>query len=255
MRAITATMRAAVLEAWANRSGFWTQVITMVVNDIVWVIFWLLFFDRVGAIRGWDSDTVLLLLAVLMTGAGFVLGFLSNARSIGRLVADGEIDAALALPMPALRYLLVRKLSTTNLGDIAFGIVLFAVAGAPTLERTAIFVAGCVISGALLAGFLVTTGSLSFFVGRNDIGEVSFHSMLVFASYPIDIFGGFAKFFLYTVIPAGFVAAVPARLINDFDPSLAALLVGVTGAFVVMAWATFTLGLRRYTSGAIWTRA
>jgi ABC-2 type transport system permease protein len=248
-------MRAAVEEAWANRAGFWTQVLTMVVNDIVWVIFWILFFRRVGEIRGWDGSSVLLLLSVLTTSAGFVLGCLSNCRALGRLVVDGEIDAALALPVPPLRYLLVRKLTTTNLGDVAFGLVLFVMSGSPSVERTLVFVAGCLVSGVLLTGFLVTTSSLAFFAGRNDIGEISFHTMLVFSSYPIDVFTGAAKLFLYTVIPAGFIAAVPARLIEDFDWGLAALLLAVAFAFAFAGWLTFTLGLRRYTSGAVWTRA
>ena len=36
----------------------------------------------VGDVRGWDVDRVLLLLAVLCTSAGLVLGLLSNSRRI-----------------------------------------------------------------------------------------------------------------------------------------------------------------------------
>lgn len=255
MKALLATSRAAFLEAWANRSGFWTQVLTMVVNDLAWILFWALFFRRVGTIRGWDTERVLLLLAVLTTAAGIVLGILSNARAIGRMAADGELDAALALPVPPLTYLLFRRINTTSLGDIAFGIVLFAVACGPTLERTAIFVVGVVASAALLTGFLVTMGSISFFVGRDDAGELGFHAMLMFAAYPVDIFGGAAKLFLSTVLPAAFVATVPARLVDEFDPQLAAALLGVSAVFVALGWTTFHAGLKRYTSGAVWTAA
>lgn len=255
MKGLRATMRGALLEAWANRAGFWTQVLTMVVNDVVWVLFWVLFFRRVGTVRGWDTERVLLLLAILTTGAGFVLGVLANARSIGRLAADGELDAALALPVAPLAYLLVRRVNTTNLGDVLFGVVLFAVAGHPTLERTAMFLVVTAASAILFTGFLITTGAIAFFAGRNDVGELSFHAMLMFASYPVDVFGGAAKIFLYTVVPAAFVGAVPARLVDSFDPSLAALALAVAAFFAFTGWATFTLGLKRYTSGAVWTRA
>jgi hypothetical protein len=30
---------------------------------------------------------------------------------------------------------------------------------------------------------------------------------------------------------------------------------GAAGAFALLGWAVFTLGLRRYSSGAVWTRA
>ena len=254
-RAMAATSRAAFLESWANRSGFWTQVVTMVVNDLAWVLFWVLFFRRVGTIRGWNTEQVLLLLAVVTTSAGFVLGVLANARAVGRMAAAGELDATLSLPVHPLGHLLVRRINTTNLGDIAFGIALFAVAGQPTLERTAIFFVCVVASAALVTGFLLATGSLSMFLGRDDAGELSFHAMLMFSTYPVEIFGGAARFFLMTLLPAAFVASVPARLIDDFDPVWLLALVGCAVAFVVLGVAVFSAGLRRYTSGAVWTRA
>ena len=254
MRALRATMRGALAEAWANRGGFWTQVAAMLVNDAAWVAFWLLFFNRVGAVRGWDRGGVLLLLAILTTSAGLVLGLFANTRAIGRLAADGQLDAALALPVPPLAHLLARRVEPVYLGDFAFGIVLFAVAGRPTPARLATFVVGVLAAALLLGGFLILTGSVSFFAGRNDAGELSFHAMLLFASYPADIFGGAGKLLLYTVVPAAFVGTVPARLVETFEPGLAALALGVSLTFAVLGWAAFTLGLRRYSSGAVWTR-
>jgi ABC-2 type transport system permease protein len=255
MRAMAATSRSAFLESWSNRAGFWTQVLTMVFNDIAWVVFWSLFFRRVGAIRGWDTPRVLLLLAVFTTAGGIVLGVFANCRAIGRMAGAGELDAALALPVHPLGHLLLRRVNTTNLGDIAFGIVLFVVGCQPTVERTAVFVLGVVCSAVLLTGFLVAIGSLSFFAGRDDAGDLGFHAMLMFAAYPVDVFGGAAKLLLSTVLPAAFVATIPARLVDDFDPRLAAALVAMAGAFAFLGWATFQAGLKRYTSGAAWTRA
>lgn len=255
MTAVLATSRAAFLESWSNRRGFWTQVVTMIVNDIAWIAFWALFFGRVGSIRGWDTERVLLLLAVLTTAGGIVLGLLANTRAVGRMAANGELDAALALPVSPLTHLLFRRISTTNLGDIAFGIVLFAVACNPTVERTAIFVVGVVASAALLTGFLVAMGSISFFAGRDDAGELGFHAMLMFAAYPVDVFGGAAKLFLSTVLPAAFVATVPARLVDDFEPRLAAAMLGMAALFLALGWTSFHAGLKRYTSGAVWTAA
>ena len=255
MSKLLITTRLALQEAWANRSGFWTQVLAMVANDIVWVIFWVLFFEEVGELRGWDTSGLMMLLAILTTGAGFVLGFLYNARAVGRMAAGGELDATLALPVSPLSYLLVRRVNATNLGDVGFGIVLFIVAGEPTLERTAIFVFGVLVGILTFTGFLVAIGSLAFWAGRTDVGDLGFQAMLVFSSYPIEVFGGVAKTFLYTVIPAAFVAAVPARLVNDFDPEVAAVAFAAAAFFAFVGWATFYAGLRRYTSGAVWTRA
>lgn len=255
MRPLLVTMRGAMAEAWANRGSFWTQVAAMVVNDVAWVAFWVLFFHHVGTLRGWDSDKVLLLLAVLTSSAGLVLGLFANARSLGRVINEGAIDAALALPVPTLPYLLVRRVNATNLGDVLFGFLLFVFAGSPSPSRVAIYVVGVAASAVLLTGFLVATGSIAFFAGREDIGELSFHGVLLLSSYPVDVFGPIAKVVMYTVVPAAFLGAVPAKLMESFDPLVALVYVGAAAFFALLGWVTFNAGLRRYTSGAVWTNA
>jgi len=254
-RAALATWGAACREAVANRRGFWLQVAVMVANDVAWVLFWVIFFDQVGAVRGWDRDTLLTLLAVLTTAGGIVLGFLANSRHIGSLALDGGLDATLALPVSPLVHLLARRVHPSNVGDAVFGISLFAVAGDPTPGRALRFAVVVVLASVVLASFLVLAGSLALFVGRDDAGELGFHSIVMFASYPVDIFTGAAKVLLYTAVPAGFVSAVPARIVESPSAGLLAALVAVALGMAVAAWATFTAGLRRYTSGSVWTRA
>jgi ABC-2 type transport system permease protein len=107
---------------------------------------------------------------------------------------------------------------------------------------------------ALITGFLVLTGSLAFFVGRSETGELGFHALVLLGSYPVDVFAGAAKVVLYGVVPAAFVSSVPARLVDSFDPAQAAWLAATSTAFALAGWLTFTLGLRRYTSASLWTR-
>ncbi len=255
MRGLLATMRNAIAEAGANRASLGAQMAVMAVNDLVWVVFWVLFFRRVGDVRGWDGNRILLLLAVLTTAGGITLGLLANARRVGTMAVEGELDAVLSLPVPPLAYLLLRRIEPTNLGDIAFGIILFAIAGTPTIERTTVFVGVVIAAATLMTGFLVLTGSLSFFAGRSEGGELGFHAILLLGSYPVDVFAGMAKVVLYTIVPAAFVSTVPARLIDSFDAGQAIWLAVISTAFAFAGWLTFTLGLRRYTSGSVWTRA
>ena len=255
MRALLATMRAALAEAAANRRALVAQMSVMIVNDVVWVVFWLLFFRRVGSVRGWDADSILLLLAVLTTAGGITLGVVANARQVGRMALAGELDSVLTLPVPPLAYVLLRRVEAVNLGDLVFGIGLFAATGSPTVGRTAVFAGVVLASATLMTGFLVLTGSLGFFLGGNEGGELGLHAMLLLGAYPVDVFAGVAKVVLYTVVPAAFVSNVPARLLQSFDLVDAAWLVAVAAVFAVAGWAAFTLGLRRYASGSVWTRA
>lgn len=244
-----------MLEAWSNRRGFWTQATAMVVNDLVWITFWLMFFRQVGEIRGWGQSEVLVLLAVLTTAGGIVLGILHNVRRLGQMVSNGELDAALALPVRPLPLILVRRVDPVNIGDIVFGLVLFFAFCDPTPQRTLLFGFGVVCATLVMTGFLILMGSLSFFVGRNESGELGFHAILLFAAYPVDVFGGVTKVLLYTVVPAGFVSGAPARLIREFDLTWALVTFGVSVLAMLIGWVAFERGLRRYTSGAVWIPA
>lgn len=255
MNALARTWIGAWREAWANRRGFWTQASIMIVNNLVWVLFWVFFFRRVGEVRGWKVEQVLLLLSILTTSSGIVLGLLANTRQLGPMVADGRLDAALALPVSPLSFLILRRIETINIGDLIFGLALFVAIGDPTPARVAIFVFGVACSTTILTGFLVLAGSLSFFIGRSEVGELSFQSVILFSLYPIDIFGPTIRFVLYAVIPAGFMGSAPARLVDDFDLRWALGIMAAALAFASAGRLAFALGLRRYTSGAVWTDA
>src|SRR3954470_10819410 len=227
----------------------------MALNDLAWVFFWVLFFRKTGSVRGWDTDRVILLFAILATASGLSLGLLANARRIGELIGDGQLDAALALPVAPLPYLLSHRVDTVLLGDLLFGPLLFAVAGHPTLERSAVFVAASLLGAAVLVGFLVAAGSLTFFVGgRGAQSDIAFQAVLLLASYPLDVFGGATRLLLFTAVPAAFVTGLPVRLVDSFDPAVALALAAVAALLLGLGAGLFRLGLRRYASGAVFTR-
>ena len=201
---IAATMRNAFAEAWAKRSSFWFQIAVMVTNDLFFVAFWFLFFNEVESLRGWDVDRTLLLLSMLASVTGFTMGLFANARRIGEMVADGGIDAALALPVDPLGYLLVRAVDPALLGDLIFGPLLFVALGDLSPDRIALYVLGTLTGTVVFLSFLVLLGSSTFFVGgRGEHGELGFQALLILSSYPIDIFGGAARLLLFTVAPDG----------------------------------------------------
>ncbi len=85
MNGLWATSRNAFAEVAAKPRALVAQMAVMAINDLAWVVFWVLFFDRVGTLGGWDRDSILLLQAVLTTAGGLSLGLFSNARRIGAM--------------------------------------------------------------------------------------------------------------------------------------------------------------------------
>ena len=250
------TLKTSLLETWTKRGSFLTQVTFMIVNDLVFVAFWFLFFNRVGEVRGWDAGRTLTLLAILATVTGIALGLCANARHLGEIISSNQLDAVLPLPVDPLAYLLARRIDTALLGDLLFGPVLFLVFGEPTLLRTAIYLLVSLCGAAVLISFLLALGSLTFFLGgRGEQTELGFQAILILSAYPIDLFTGLTKVIMFTAVPAAFVSGLPARLVDDFSGTQAALLLTVTVAFVLGARALFRAGLHRYRSGASWSRA
>ncbi|HEV2756655.1 MAG TPA: ABC-2 family transporter protein [Actinomycetota bacterium] len=252
---LVATSRRAFAEAWAKRSAFWFQIAVMVANDLFFVAFWLLFFGEVESVRGWDVERTLLLLSVLATVTGFTMGLFANGRRLGEMISDGRIDAALALPVDPLGYLLVRSVDPALLGDLLFGPLLFLALGDLSPERIALYVAGTIAGSVVFVSFLVMLGAITFFLGRGEHGELGFQALLILSSYPIDIFGGATKLVLFTAVPAAFVTGLPTRLVDEFSASTAGLVVVVAAGFAGAAYALFSAGLRRYRSGSVWTQA
>lgn len=255
-RVLLSVMRAGVSEAWSNRRSFWFQVSVMILNDLVWVMFWVLFFRKVGEVRGWRTDEVLLLFSILATVAGISMGLLANARKLGQLVADGELDAVLTLPVDPLAYLLVRRSDTALLGDLLFGPALFVLAANPTPERTTLYLVGVLAGSAVFVSFVVALGSLTLvFGGRGEQADLGFQALLILASYPLDVFGGLTKLLMFTIVPAAFITGVPVHLVEQFRWETLASVVLAAAVSVAIALTAFRAGLRRYRSGALWTRA
>lgn len=255
MRAVRATLRNAFAEAAANPRALVAHMTVMAVNDLVWVAFWVIFFRRVGELRGWRRDDVLLLFSVITASAGITLGVFSNARAIGPLAAAGALDSVLALPRSPLLLLLVRRVEMVNLGDLAFGLGLFWFTGPVTVARVLTYGVTVLMSAVLLTSFLVLVGSSAFLAGRNEGGELGMHAVVMLSTYPADVVAGTMKVALYTVIPSAFVSSVPVRLIRHFEWGWALAYVGVTAAFAGVAALAFHRGLRRYSSGNVWMQA
>jgi ABC-2 type transport system permease protein len=256
MHPILATIPAAVRDAYGNRRSFWFQVAVMVVNDLTWVVFWGFLFHRVSAVRGWRLEDVLTLFSILLTISGTAIGLLSNCRRISQLAEEGGLDAALTLPVDPLAYLLTRRIDAALLGDLAMGPVLFLAAGHPTPTRVAIYCFACACGILAIVGFLVALGALTMIVGgRGEQADLGFHAMLLLSSYPIDLFGGPTKMLLFTVLPAAFVTGLPAGLMRSFDPTTAVATFAASLVLAVLGVVMFRLGLRRYASGSMWTRA
>lgn len=229
------------------KSNFFLQSIGMFVNDLFWILFWWLFMQRFQDLNGWGFNEVAVLWAVVTTSFGLQSGFFNHASRIARHIEDGTLDYYLPLPKNVLVHV-ISKVSYPALGDLLFGTVL-AVLFVPA-GRALIFVATTLLSTIILISFAVLVNSLGFWFERFKESAYAIRDcMMILSNYPLSIFGGFTKFFIIFLFPAGMAGGVPVELIRNFSWTWLGYMVGVTMAFSMLAVGLFYLGLKRYESG------
>jgi len=243
-------IRTNLLIALEYRVSLFSQVFGMLLNDIIWIVFWALFFQRFPVMPNWTMQDVLAMWA--MTGAGFGLsmGFFGNVNQLARIIAQGELDYYLALPKNVLLHVLVSHMDLPALGDILFSVGLFVIFLRPTPERIVLFIVLALCAAAIFLGFYITVGSLAFWMGNAEGLTLQLsNGLITCATYPSPLFRGAIKLILMTVVPAWYIAHLPTALLRSFDAGGLLAEAGMAALLLAVGVAVFYRGLRRYESG------
>ncbi|QHT60381.1 hypothetical protein GXP70_10810 [Paenibacillus lycopersici] len=232
------------------RVSFLLMAGMMFINNFMWLFFWSLFFGRFPVVNGWGIHDVMLMWAVGAGGFGWANMLFGNFNRIAPIVASGQLDVYLSQPKPVLLHVLASRMSLTAVGDFLFGLVVYAWVGDHSLPGLLLFLSALLISGLLFMGVTVLAGCMAFFVGNAEgLAQQVFNSFVALSTYPSDIFKGFAKALLFTLIPAGLISYMPIGLLRGFDMNFAWKAVVLTLGFGMAAILLFKLGLKRYSSG------
>jgi ABC-2 type transport system permease protein len=248
---LLALWKANLLSAMEYRVAFVSQVVGMMLNNAVYFLFWVLFFDRFQQVRGWGLNEMLILFGVVAAGFGLGVYLFGNALTLADVIAGGRLDYYLSLPRPVLLHALASRSIVSGLGDAVYGLISFALAGHYAPDAVGRFVLGALLSATIFLSFLVLTQSLAFYLGNaTQLSAQATQAIIAFSLYPITLFDGTAKLLLFTVLPAAFMGAVPAEFVREFTWSALAQLLAAALAFLSLALTVFHRGLRRYESGS-----
>lgn len=249
-RFLLACWKANLAAALEYRTSFLLLAGMMFVNNLMWLFFWSLFFERFPVVHGWELKDVMLLWAVGAGGFGWASVLFGNYPRLAGIVSSGQLDVYLTQPKPVLLHVIASRSSVTAAGDFLFGLAVYAWVGDLTLPGFAKFALGLFIAGALFMGVMLIAGCLAFYMGNSEgIAQQAFNSFISLTTYPSDIFRGAARIALFSVVPAGFIGYLPIGLLRDFDPLFAAGALAMALGTCLAGALLFRLGLRRYGSG------
>ncbi len=226
----------------ALRGTFLLQALFMALNNAIFFVTWLIFFDRYEQVRGWRLADLAALQGILFAG---------GMRDLARQIHEGELDALLTQPKSVLLQALGSRTSPSGWGDMASGAIFLALCGLVGWRDAPLAVLAIALSATTLLASAVIVHSGAFWLGGMDgLARQVCEVLITFSAYPEPIFGGALRLVLFTVLPAGFVTVLPVELIRDFRPAvLAAALAGAFGYAALALW-VFERGLRRYESGS-----
>ena len=234
--------------AMEYRTSFLTQASFMFINDIIWVIFWVIFFNKFPLINAWSFKDLMLMYVIITTSWGLVGVFFGNFKNIAEVIRDGQLDFYLALPKEELSHVLISKSKFDAFGDLLFGIVLGIIF--LSLSQIPLAIILIILSAVILLAFAVILGSLSFYMGSSvEIANQGLMGALSIASYPFSAFTGYTKWILLLVIPAGFISGVPVELIKSFNWEWFGGMILAAVVLSTIALIMFKKGVKRYESG------
>lgn len=248
---LLALWKANLLAAMEYRASFLTQIIGMILNDGVYFLFWVLFFDRFKEVRGWGISQMILLFGLVAAGFGVSTFLFGNILTLAEVIITGRLDYYLSLPRPVLLHVLASSSNASGLGDFIYGVISFLLLRQFAPGEVLRFFMGMLFSSCVFLSFLVFVQSLSFWMGsaQSLSGQVVM-AIVTFSSYPSSLFGGTARFLLFTILPAGLIGAAPAAFALNFSWEVFAQLLAGATFFLVLALVTFQRGLRHYESGS-----
>ena len=246
--------RTNLLSAVQYRISFLGQVVFMMLNNTIFLLFWWLFFKRFDSVGSWQLEDMMTLFALAAIAFGLAATLAGNGVRLSSFIVTGGLDAFLTLPRSPLLHILFSRSAASAIGDVIFGlIVLFCFTKVSWTSLLLALIAGA-LGAVVFTSFAVIAHSLCFYLGSADgIGRMLQESLMTMSLYPEAIFSIKMRVLLYTIIPAGFMSYIPVHVVKEGAVSHLIVLALATVCWAKLAVFIFYCGLERYESGNLVT--
>jgi ABC-2 type transport system permease protein len=207
--------------------------------------------QRVPVLRGWGLGDIQMLFGIVAAGFGLTVTVAGGVRHFGRFIDEGELDTLLTQPRPVLLYAPGLRSQASGVGDMLSGMAFIGWSGQFSWLGLPLVMFAIVATALVLVACGIVFFSLAFWLGRIEtLSRQLWELLITFSLYPEPLFGGMLRLVLFTVLPAGFVGYVPARLVRSPSSGLVLLMTVAVAVYLAIAIIVFDRGLKRYTSGS-----
>lgn len=229
--------------------GIWGVFVMNVIGALtLWIIF-----HSIPSLVGWSYNELIFIYAFSLLATLPVQLFFDNLWQLGNKLIDGSFIKYYFRPLDIMFYFVSEKFEVKGFGQLIFAVAILIYASGELdvawgLGNICIFVLLVLSSSLVAIGIVLLASALGFWI-LNPASTLLFVSKLTSIShYPMSIYNDFFKFLFTFIIPIGYIAFYPAKLILKtgeagilvyFSP-----LVGI--AFFAVAYWIWIRGAVRY---------
>jgi ABC-2 type transport system permease protein len=230
------------------------EELIIVVTSLVAV---LVLFSHTGVINGWTLSQMIVLLGVyyIIQGAQSVV-FETSFERFMEHVRLGTLDFILLKPANSQFMVSARHVQVAQLGQMALGLLLVGygigqVGADVGVFEVAAFGLTLTCGLTLVYCLLLVLSTLAFWFVRVENLLAIFWSFLDAGRFPVDVYPGWLRVTLSTVVPIGIAVTVPAQAIAGRLDVLGvlAMVAGTVGLGWFASW-FWRIGLRNYTGAS-----
>ncbi len=228
--------------------------LVMVVSTSVGAV--LILFAYTTSIGGWTLPQMLVLLGVFYIAQGVSeLVFIPSFERFMEHVRLGTLDFVLLKPVSSQFLVSVRHLKSSNFGQVVLGAAVVGV-GLARLEALspaafAAFAVALLCGLVLVYALLIVLSTVAFWLVRVENLLAVYQAFLDAGRFPVDIYPGWLRITMSSVLPIGIAITVPAQAVaGRLDSVGLATIVAIAAAAWLFARWFWRFGLRSYTGAS-----
>lgn len=217
----------------------------------------LVLFTQARTLNGWTLPEMIALTGVYyLIQGGVNLVFAPSFEKLMEQVRLGTLDFTLLKPANSQFLVSTRHISVVRLVDLVMGLTVIGVGlvllgAAVTVGSAVAFVVTLACGVACVYALLLSLVTLAFWFVRVDNIMAIFWAFTDAGRFPIDLYPGWLRVTLATVVPIGIAVTVPAEAISGrlSAESFLAMLAGTALAVTFASW-FWRRGLHSYTGAS-----
>src|SRR5512145_1417601 len=151
LKFLLAVWKANLQSAMEYRASFLSQMIGMMLNNGIYFLIWVIFFDRFKDVRGWGLGDMYVTFGITASAFGLVSLLFGNAFSLGDIISKGRLDYYLSLPRPVLLHAVASRSVASGMGDFTYGLLSYFASGIASFDGTLRFILAVVMATAVFA--------------------------------------------------------------------------------------------------------